>query len=113
MIDKKAQHLPASNEEIEVALVTSGPGNELQAFNSFHPVIHSTQNDLANVICEKRNIVCICNQEKSLQFHIIRLKICDKNINMLILLSVRHVLLLVLIGRIFSLISVFLFLHDL
>ena len=42
--------------------MTSGPGNELQAFNSliFHPVIHSTQNDVANVICEKRNVIRIC-----------------------------------------------------
>ena len=52
--------LPAPSEETEVAAVTSGPGNEVQAFDLFLPVIHSTQNYTTIVSCKKKT----SNQEK-------------------------------------------------
>lgn len=45
-----ANVLPASREKTEVTAVTSSPAHELQAWDFFHPMIHSALNYTANVI---------------------------------------------------------------
>ena len=51
----KADISPSASEETKVTAVTSVPLNELEAWDSFHPMIHSALNDTSNVIYKPGN----------------------------------------------------------